>query len=112
MGMEREGEVKSTPLTIFFGWHFFLGAISLRSVVVPYPKIVINLPGPMRSYIVKKNHIRGHWDSSVHTYRHPALDIIVLPKHSNSRVRVQIPGILKFCKVFDCLDILNDDKEW
>ena len=35
----------------------FWGAISLRSLVVPSPQKVINLPGPMRSYMVKENPI-------------------------------------------------------
>ena len=35
----------------------FLWAITLGRVISPPPKLVINLPGPMKSYIVKKNHI-------------------------------------------------------
>ena len=41
-------------------FHFFLGgggfllAIPLEGVVPPFPKIVLNLPRPMRSYIVKE----------------------------------------------------------
>ena len=49
-----EGDV--TPhfqfLTILFS-----GAISLRRVVITYPKIVMNLPRIHESYIVKENHI-------------------------------------------------------
>ena len=36
------------------GFNLFLGLIFLRRVVIPSPKIVINLP---RSYPVKENHI-------------------------------------------------------
>ena len=35
---------------------FFLKAISLGSVVVPSPKIIINLPRTYISYSLKKNH--------------------------------------------------------
>ena len=52
---------KKIKVNIFFfggggGYNqFFLEAISLGMLVVPSPKIIINLPGPMQSNIVKDN---------------------------------------------------------
>jgi hypothetical protein len=39
-----------------------------RWVKIPFPKIVKNLPGPMRSFIVKENHI-GSAVSQILYYR-------------------------------------------
>ena len=61
MALEGGVESQNSPPNHFFifflnkkfflgGITFFLGTISLGRVVVPSPKIVINLLGPMRSY--------------------------------------------------------------
>ena len=41
----------------YFNMFWYFTAISHRVVVVPSPKIAINLPGPIRSFPVKENHI-------------------------------------------------------
>ena len=39
------------------GGYIVLGVIFLVKVDIPSPKIVIILPGPIRGFTVKKNHI-------------------------------------------------------
>ena len=44
----------------------FLGSISLRRVMVSFPKSVLILPGITRSYTVKEKHICSYKDTQIY----------------------------------------------
>ena len=54
-----KGLYHERDFTLYFFWwgEFFLGAISLGRVVLPYPNIVINLPRTYEKLPWKENHI-------------------------------------------------------